>query len=92
MYRPYTLYLWSESLSNSSYMHVVVAYSYSWSDLAREYFGDAKIADLEHGSLSIHEHILRLEITVEDVERMDVFNGHQQLNKQLQNTLCWHVQ
>ena len=53
-----------------------VAYSYCWRDFAGENFRDTKVANLEHGSLSVHEDILCLEITMEDVEWVDMLNGY----------------
>lgn len=56
-------------------------------DFAGENFRDSKVSDLEDRSLLVEHDVLSLEISVKDVERVDVLYGHQQLSKELQNVL-----
>ena len=56
-------------------------------DFGREHFGDPKIPDLEDFLLAVEHNVLSLEVAVQDVEGVHMFNGYHQLCKELQNVL-----
>ena len=56
-------------------------------DLGGEDFGDAEVSDLEHRSLLVHENVLGLQVTVQDLQRVYVLNGDQELGKKPQDML-----
>ena len=56
-------------------------------DLAGEHFGYAKVSDLQNIPLPVEHDILRLQVTVQDVQFVDMVNGHQKLDKEEKNVL-----
>ena len=56
-------------------------------DFAGEHLGDAKVPHLDNRPLLIEHDVLSLEVAVKDVQRVDVFNGHHQLDKELEDML-----
>ena len=56
-------------------------------DLAGEHFGYAEVSDLQNVPLPVEHDILRLQVTVQDVQFVDMVNGHQKLDKEEKNVL-----
>ena len=66
---------------------IPITYSLCRCDLAREDLGDPKVSYLNNCPLLIQQDILGLEIAVENIERVDVVDGYEDLHKHLQDVL-----